>query len=109
MLEEEHSEGRKTRVAQRVFDTIRITAVREVLETAGKQSDDGCKSEVDRLTHGNSLPVRRLQAKWSAGLKSSQFDSSQSGPFALLLTQPGIAGNSCYLISVLIQCLNLSL
>jgi hypothetical protein len=57
MLKEEHSEGRKHRISQRIFDNSRVAAVRKILESASKQSYDGLKSEVNRLTHGNSLPV----------------------------------------------------
>jgi hypothetical protein len=63
VLKEEDGEGRKSRIAHRVLDTSRVAVVGKFLETAREQSDDGFKGEMNRLTHGNSLPLWLRQAK----------------------------------------------
>jgi hypothetical protein len=72
VLKEEDGEGRKSRIAHRVLDTRRVAFVRESLKGASQQSDDGLKSEMNRLTHGTSLPEGRRQAKplWAWNLRN---------------------------------------
>ena len=61
-----------------------------MVESASKQCNDGLESQMNRLTHGNSLPIYSAVAKHRV-VESSQFHFSQPTDFAAHSSQPGIA------------------